>query len=131
MPEPTFYRATLIIQSFDTSADELCDRVRRAVETHPTLSFRLQDVMVERMPPSAHRRGDADVMQMIPLSPGPRESAYLLIMALNLTACPSGRDTKDADETPPAEVPEDPWMPASLLAELDAIEAVIVRGGAS
>ena len=47
MPEPTFYRATLTIQSFGTSADELQDRVRRTVETHPTLSFRLQEVTVE------------------------------------------------------------------------------------
>lgn len=47
MSEPTFYRATLTIQSFGTSADELRDRVRRTVETHPTLGFRLQDVTVE------------------------------------------------------------------------------------
>ncbi len=47
MPEPTFHRATLTIQSFGTSADELRDRVRRTVETHPTLSFRVDRVEVE------------------------------------------------------------------------------------
>jgi len=46
MPEPTVFIATLTIRACDTSPDELAERVRRALETHPTLSFRLDEVVV-------------------------------------------------------------------------------------
>ena len=46
MPDPTHYRATLAIRAFGSSPDELADRIRRVIETHPTLSFPLDEVVV-------------------------------------------------------------------------------------
>lgn len=59
MPDPTMFHATLTIKAFGASPDELADRVRRAIETHPTLSFRLDEVVVEEL------SADGDELQVL------------------------------------------------------------------
>lgn len=44
---PNRYTATVTFRGYGATADELAGRILRALSTHPTLSFRVDDVQVE------------------------------------------------------------------------------------
>lgn len=47
---PNRYTATVTFRGYGATADELAGRILRALSTHPTLSFRVDDVQVEIRP---------------------------------------------------------------------------------
>lgn len=64
MPEPTTFRAVITFHGYGDATD-LEQRLRRAVETHPTLSFRLDKVVVEQVSPTGRTLPPGDAIYRI------------------------------------------------------------------